>query len=594
MPRPNEPEFYTPPSDKYPNVTHLLSGNCVPETEEEKAVYRLSYDNLYAFIKSRIPYNTESQERIGEVFAQIPGYDPQDPQREERRQLSAAAREQILDLAMDYQCGAPDTAFDDRTYGLLMTYSQNPEDQEYNEQVEQVLQTGSPEQIGELFDQCVENAVPMLKKILSGISDREVIEYFKIFQKCQNVVFNAGNIRAIADQKKPLIVISQQTRELLDFMEENSVLVDFLYQRTRAIANPTYEYMDMDTLLQMKNEEFEQLQDQIGSNEPGIYDYLWAVYNLRLDTQILREQGKNSINASLAEVKRANEGFFIGSRAYSQASRSLEKLAKFRSAIDEPPTAEQVERLKPMLRETIGKCQAYLDTKNPPNFKNQREEIRFNAMKKAMESCQMDLNFYDLQAKGERSEKLNFYRPNPDVAYPQFSADNLETKIKMTYGSYTYYNDLGERFIIDSKLGSSDVGDIADQLRDNINKQLTELLLTDDGFEPDLARNIMANMVVLEMVKNGRSMDDSGRIIAGPVEQQLAQNPLEVIDSVLDNRYFQAMTPEVSREMIGNFVLSDGAKRIAYHVGKIAQQGRAAAPDQEVPQVQNEMINQMI
>jgi hypothetical protein len=246
-----------------------------------------------------------------------------------------------------------------------------------------------------------------------------------------------------------------------------------------------------------------------------------------------------------------------------------------------------------MLRETIGKCQAYLDTKNPPNFKNQREEIRFNAMKKAMESCQMDLNFYDLQAKGERSEKLNFYRPNPDVAYPQFSADNLETKIKMTYGSYTYYNDLGERFIIDSKLGSSDVGDIADQLRDNINKQLTELLLTDDGFEPDLARNIMANMVVLEMVKNGRSMDDSGRIIAGPVEQQLAQNPLKVIDSVLDNRYFQAMTPEVSREMIGNFVLSDGAKRIADHVGKIAQQGRAAAPDQDVPQVQNEMINQM-
>lgn len=594
MPRPNEPEFYTPPSDKYPNVTHLLSGNCVPETEEEKAVYRLSYDNLYAFMKSRILYTTESPERIEQVFSQIPGYNPNDPLREERRQLSAAAREQILDLAMDYQIGGEGMKFEDRTLGLLMVYSRDPADQDYNEQVQEILDGGNPEEIGQLVDQRVENAVPMFKKILSGISDREVIEYFKIFQRCQNVVFNASNILKLADQKQPAIVISPQTRELLNFMEENSVLVDYLYQRIRAIANPTYEYMDMDALLQMNDDDFNTLQDQSNSNEIGIYDYLFAVFNLRMDTNLQRQQGKKAINDSLTEVNRANEGFFIGSRAYSQASRSLEKLAKLRNAIDEPPTAEQVERLKPMLRETIQKCQEYLDTKDPLKFKNQREEIRYNAMKRAMESCQMDLNFYDLQIKGERSEKLNFYRPNPDVEYPQFSNDDVETKIKLAYGTYTYENQLGEKFAVDSKLGASNVGDIADQLRENICNRLNEILLKNDEFDQELARNVMANMVALEMVKNGRSLDASGNIIAGPVEQALANNPLEVIDSVLDNRYFQVMTPDVSKEMIGNFLLSDGAKRIADQVEKIAQKNSVAAPEQEVPQVQNQMDRQMI
>lgn len=591
---PDQPQYYTRP-ELFPSITNLLSIQILPADSEERAAYKASLENLRAFLQSRILYNIESPERMEQVLGQIPGYNPEDPRRNERRQLSAEAREQFLNLAMDFHYSDDGVSLTDRAYSLLLSRGQTREDQEYNERIYEILDNGTAEEKGQLFEQRMDEVLPMLQKILSGISDREMIENFKEFQKCQDLVFCAQNIRLLADQNNMPIILTPRARAIGKYMEENSVLVDYIFQRANVIANPIYEHMDMDAMLEMNNDDFFNMMEQVDTNiNPDVYHFLWSAFNVRQSAQNVREVNLTRLDKSMEMVNRANEGFFIGSRAYSQAMRSMENLTKFRRTIGDPPSAAEVARLTPMLRETMAKCQTYLNTKDPQNFKNEREEIRFKAMQHALESCEMDLNFFEVQAKAVKSEKLNFYRPNPDEAYPAVNPDVVRLKAQETYSTYSYENMLGQYITVNGEIPASNVGDIAEELRANTYKNLLNVMFTEDEFSAGYARNVMANMVVLEMVKNGRSINDQGQIIAGPVEEALARDPGAVIDTILNNRYFQAMTPDITPEMLSNFVVNNGAKNIVNHMARVAQQGGEAVNNHEpVIQNQNDMAPQV-
>ena len=591
---PDQPQYYNRP-ETFPNITNLLSTNTIPDNQEEREVFRASLENLQAFLQSRILYNIESPELMEQILSRIPGYNPEDPRRNERRQLSAEAREQFLNLAMDFHYTDDGVSVPDRTYNLLLSRGRTQEDQEYNERIYEILDNGTPEDKGALFEQRMDEVLPMLKKILNGISDREMIENFKEFQKCQDLVFCAQNIRLLADADNAPIILTPRARAIGKFMEENSVLVDYIFQRVNVIANPIYEHMDLDAVLEMNNDDFSNLLDQVDTNRnPDVYHFLWSAFNVRQSAMNVREINKKQLDESMKMVEKANEGFFIGSRAYSQAMRSMENLTKFRRTIGDPPSAAEVARLTPMLRETMAKCQTYLNTKDPQNFKNEREEIRFKAMQHALESCEMDLNFFEAQAKAVKSEKLNFYRPNPDEAYPAVNPQEVRWKAQETYGTYAYENMLGQYITVNGEIPASNVGNIAEELRANTYKNLLNVMFTEDEFSAGYARNVMANMVALEMVKNGRSKNEQGQIIAGPVEEELAKDPGAVIDNILNNRYFQAMTPDITPEMLGNFVMSNGAKNIVNHMERVAQQGGEAVNNHEpVIQNQNEMAPQV-
>lgn len=592
--QPNQPQYYSSPY-RYPNLTDMLNPTCVPADAVEREVFNANQNNLYAFIQSLLPDTVENTELMESFFGDLFSNRPEDRQRGERHELSQLAREQILNLVMDYRCSAQNMDVTDRAYLLLASRGRTEKDQAANDIVYSIIKGGDATEKGRLFDQVVKENMTMLKKILSGISDREMLDHFKEFQICQNVVFNAENIRNLADKQDPEIVISQQTREYLDFMQKNSLLVDVIFQRAKAIANPFYEFVDMEALLQMSDDEFATLQETLshGAGESVALDYMMSVFNIRNDEQLLRREGKIAMTAALSDVSIANEGFFIGSRAYSQAFRKLDEVTKFMNAMGEPPTAAELAIVKPMLRETMQKCDVYMNTKDPLNFKNQREEIRYNAMLKAYEGCKLNLDFYELQTRAELSEKRNFYRPNPDVEFPDAAKSEVRWQIHAMYGEAhaPKGSPVGTKPTIRTTIPESNVGNIADELRANIFRNLTKLLLDNQEFDPELAGNIMGNMVVLEMVKRSRSIEN-GKIIAGPVEQELARQPVEVIDRILDNNYFRAMTANVTKEMLEHFVVSNGAKTVTDNMERIVRIASKEIERPQEPQAQNEMINQ--
>lgn len=60
---------------------------------------------------------------------------------------------------------------------------------------------------------------------------------------------------------------------------------------------------------------------------------------------------------------------------------------------------------------------------------------------------------------------------------------------------------------------------IADELRADIHEKLHILVTDPKKFDPEPVKYVKANMVVPEMVKNGRSLNQDGTIAAGPIEK---------------------------------------------------------------------------
>ena len=93
----------------------------------------------------------------------------------------------------------------------------------------------------------------------------------------------------------------------------------------------------------------------------------------------------------------------------------------------------------------------------------------------------------------------------------------------------------------------------------------------------------MAKAVVLEMILSTRQIQDN-QIVAGPVEEQYAINPKGVVESVMNNPRFQAMTENLTRESLYTMVMRNDAKALVETMTNAAQ---AAKNVPEVPVAQN-------
>lgn len=574
---PNHPKYYDPPAI-YPATETLLSYGCVPASQEEKAVFKATRENLKAFLQSRVVDWTESPEDIKAVFGPIPGYSTTDSQRDARRQLSMQAREKLLNLAFDYQITLDQAESSGRKFGMLLERDESTEAQQHNEKIAEIFQNGTDRERGKLFDEPVKQSMEWLKRCLNGISDRELVENMKDVQKSLNIVMEAENILKMTTGKKKQIELSDETRDMLLQMKEQNVQMSFVVNRIRAIVNPLYEYVDIDNLLQINNQDFDNLSNRVEDKFPGMWDYVKTIGSIRNNAYIVRENNKQSLKDGFAEATQANKGFFIGSRAYSRALRAMGKVSKVVDAMGDPPTEEELERVKPMLRETIQKCDIYLKSKNVPPFKNKREEIRYNAMKRDMERCQNTLDFLDTKEKVKQSEALNFHRPRADMTYPSHTLSEVSNKIQKSYG-------VGK----DHKgILPSDVGDAADELRDEIHQDLNKLMLY-KVFDGEYAGKVMAKMVLLEMVKNGRYLNRLGKITAGPFEVKLAADHDAMIESIQNNKFVKMMTENVTKQMMEHFIMVDGAKNIADNMRRMVEQNQQMVKNEPVQQAQKDM-----
>ena len=130
------------------------------------------------------------------------------------------------------------------------------------------------------------------------------------------------------------------------------------------------------------------------------------------------------------------------------------------------------------------------------------------------------------------------------------------------------------------------MGNIADELRADIDKSLTQMLKV-NAFDKEEARETFGNMVLLEVIKKGRSVNDDGNIVAGAVERALAEKPEAVVRAIRENAYVKAATEKLDVDLLRQFVTSDKAKTLA---DKLIQVAKAYAPEknENVPQKQNE------
>lgn len=588
---PNNPLYYDEP-ELYPLLDTLISDSCAPTNSEEAAVYNQNRENLEAFFRSRLMIPTETSDQIRAVFGRVPGYRPNDPQRDARRLLSAQAREQLVKLAMDFRLSTREESLGDRNFYILLSRKDTPQDKEYNDNIINRLKTATPKERGRMFDARIRSCWELYMKCLKGeLSDRDIIENLHALQRVQDVVVNAPNLldlRSASEKKR--VEFAPKTLEMLQHMNENYVAMNVLMQRVRAIANPIYEFIDIDSFRYVSREDFDDMEQQVDNVYPGMHDYMKSLSNVRGQELAIRELNKSAVKESFEEAALANKGFFIGSRAYSRALRSMSKLAKVMEDMDVFPSAEDVEKVKPMLEETIRKCGVYLSSKTPGRFKNAREERRYHAMERIMNSCRKTLDFLNLPEKIKEVEALSFRRPNVDHEYPHHFMGDVMKKLQECYG---VNNSRVDKKTGNAAIPASDVGTAADDLRADIYSQLKEILSNESKYDKNLARTVMASMVVLEMVKGGRKVNVLGQYVAGAVETTLADNPIGLITTIRDNPYFQRMTQNATPEMLHHFIMTNGAKAIADSMERIAESGKVASEKQPDLQLEKPPVAQV-
>jgi hypothetical protein len=132
----------------------------------------------------------------------------------------------------------------------------------------------------------------------------------------------------------------------------------------------------------------------------------------------------------------------------------------------------------------------------------------------------------------------------------------------------------------------SDAGMIADELRADIHERLHKLVTDPENFDPELAKYIKAHMVVLEMIKSGRSLNQDGTIAAGPIEKALAADPGAVLESLRGEESMQNAMMGSTLESLKEFIRVGGAADIADSMMKTAEKRFAAANSEPETQLQ--------
>ena len=138
----------------------------------------------------------------------------------------------------------------------------------------------------------------------------------------------------------------------------------------------------------------------------------------------------------------------------------------------------------------------------------------------------------------------------------------------------------------EAALAESNVGTIADKLRAEIYGSLNRML--NGEFDIDEAKETYSKMVLLELVRRGRSFHElTGDLMAGNVESALAENPEVLMKNMRENPYIKAVCKNLTLDAFRQFVVNDGAKVMADKITDIAKEYKPDAKGNEL-QKQNE------
>ena len=292
----------------------------------------------------------------------------------------------------------------------------------------------------------------------------------------------------------------------------------------------------------------------------------------------------SDMRGALALLEEANKGFFIGSKEYSNALKAVRQSSKSIDKMGLPIVAD--EATKTQLEGIMAACKSYMDKKDPENFNNDRERRRYEAMQKVSDSCQHQLKLIELQGEAVAlagNAAVNFHRSSKGVKMPEFSSADMFAKVNEKYSEFRV---AGQEK--GSAIPESNVGNAADNLRADIYENLSDMI-SRAKFKPEKTREVMADMVLLELVKGSRTKNEQGQIVAGAMEQQLAKNPKEMREAFRKNAYVASFTEHVTVESLRNFVMKDGAKAVADAMTKVAKQQPAPASKAPAAEVKKEM-----
>jgi hypothetical protein len=264
---------------------------------------------------------------------------------------------------------------------------------------------------------------------------------------------------------------------------------------------------------------------------------------------------------------------FFGSKEYDNVLKGMPEVLNSIKEVGNPPDFKKMDLATAQLQKVLKECEKYLnrkehDPEDPErDFRSirqemsQREKNRYDAMKETANYCRMQISAYELK-KQEITEEMHA---------------NLNRGVKIANAS-----EKAEEKYDNVTIPASNVGTIADELRADINGSLRRML--DGEFDIDEARETFSNMVLLEVIKRGRSMD-GGRVVAGEMEEQLAEKPEPVVLKMRNHPLVKAACEDMTLDKLCQFVLDGSAKTLAV---KVIAKAKNYNPDAKANELQKQ------
>ena len=668
--KPNDPRYYSF-RNEYGNMGNLIGGQMDGAlTAEESKQAKASIDNYRAYVTSRLPWKASPEKVIKGILEIVPTLQVDQALQEKRRQMSEKAKHAIIKTAPRRAFVMDGRPIINRLDSCFYYRGNSIDIKERNDQVQQQLWDGTPEDRGRMLQDRVNNIYGLYQRVLNHqVQDDELLERLEDFHILQDLVMNAQNFIAETkpDPKTGQIYITYppELGKILKDMEKNSSEIFLFVERVRIMANANYEFLDLEQILDFDNEKYDkffdyvtdddvndpvmndaaqfvgttrlskrsaggknvmrQIRDDfpeecegatlnfIGSNR-GIYETPYttgsspdieaffdhggvlvttpsgkaACYYLDNATGRVREADSSAVYSQVAalaagtftNLKKANKGFFIGSKEYRKALKDMPEILNNIKEIGDPPDLEKMEQASAKLRETLENAGKYLERKAAGRSYTKRiqemtprERIRYDAMEKLSDYCKMQLKVYELKRQEMQAQRDMLLGDEEEA---EKSAFDVFPKVNDVYGKEIP--------------PASGVENIADQLRADIRQNLDEIL-TEDGFNPDKARDTLSKMVLLEIIKMGRGVNtvdgELGVTRVSELEKSLAQKREATVMSVRNHPYIQAATENLDMDMLRQFVMTDRARAVAVKLTQMAAEKAHGNKDSEL-QMQNE------
>ena len=661
--RPDQPEYYDS-SNKLDTLNNIVGGNHAMTSKEEVDNAFANAENYRAYAMSRLPQKASPEAVIETALEKAPKLRIDESQQKERRELSEKARQAIVEAAARKVMGQKDRTLNDRLDAVFYLRGTDSETRVKNDELEQRIK-GTPEERGRLLEERINNDMELYQRILAGtVTKEEIVDKFEQIHMVLDLVMNATNFlsESVEDKDgKVYIKFSPEIKDILVDMERHSTEVALFVNKIRIIANPNYEFMDLEQVLDLDDATYEEIDSyaMMDSDDLAMED---ALLISGTDRTVKKACGRDNLMKRIAEdfpkefndarleligsdgkfhtmqystehkiatieenvhqddilvtlpsgkracyhldntngrvqevdssglfskvpalavdvlkgLKKANKGLFFGSKEYKNALEGMPEVLNSIKEVGNPPDLKKMEEATAKIQTVLAECEKYLDRKRHDPKKpdrslydiwkgmSQREKNRYTAMEQAALYCKAQLNVYALKQQ-EIKEEMN---ASLDHRAQEMEAADIADSV---YGK-------------DATLAASNVGTIADELRADINGSLKRML--EEEFDIDEARETFSNMVLLEVIKRGRSLDGD-TLVAGEMEEKLAEKPEQMVRDMRNYPAVKAACEDMTLDKLCEFVMNDGAKALADKILGAAKEYNPDAKAKEL-QMQNE------